>query len=97
MSSQKVRSGRAAGAGELPAMIAELIAPIETPDTQSGSMFGLVQRLVDAGLVGAERAAALQHQRDPLAAVRPPGPRMSMIVEFVGGAHPWRKLQPAGT
>jgi hypothetical protein len=44
-----------------------------------------MQRLVDAGLVGTERAAALQHQRDPLAAVRPPGPRMLTIVHFVGG------------
>jgi hypothetical protein len=33
----------------------------------------LVQRLIDAGLVGAERTAALQDERDPLAAVGPPG------------------------
>ena len=33
---------------------------------------GFVQRLIDTGLVGAERAAALQHQRDPVAAIGPP-------------------------
>ena len=32
---------------------------------------GLMQRLVDAGLIGAERAAALQDQADPIAAFRP--------------------------
>ncbi|MEY9429513.1 hypothetical protein ABIF96_006001 [Bradyrhizobium ottawaense] len=36
---------------------------------------GLVQRLIDTGLVGAERAAALQHQRDAIAAFGPPAPR----------------------
>ncbi len=34
---------------------------------------GFVQRLVDAGLIGAERAAALQHQRDAVASLGPPG------------------------
>ena len=32
---------------------------------------GLMQSLVDAGLIGAERAAALQNQADPIAALRP--------------------------
>ena len=36
--SQNVRSWRRRRPGGLPAMIAELIAPIDTPDTQSGSM-----------------------------------------------------------
>jgi len=35
--SQNVRSWRRRRPGGLPAMIAALIAPIETPDTQSGS------------------------------------------------------------
>ena len=53
------------------------MAPIEVPMIQSGSMPGLVQRLIDAGLVGAERAAALQHQHDlPVFAVgERPSPR----------------------
>ena len=42
------------------------MAPIEMPATQSGCRFGLGQRLVDAGLVGAERAAALQQQGNAL-------------------------------
>ena len=45
-------------------MMAALIAPIEMPATQSGWMLGLGERGVDPGLVGAERAAALQHQGD---------------------------------
>ena len=31
-----------------------------------------MQRLIDARLIGAERAAALQYQRDAIAALRPP-------------------------
>jgi hypothetical protein len=31
-----------------------------------------LQSLIDAGLVGAQRPAALQHQRNPVAAIRPP-------------------------
>jgi hypothetical protein len=38
------------------------MAPIEVPITQSGSMPGLVQRLVNSALIGAERAAALKDQ-----------------------------------
>ena len=53
-------------------MIAELMAPMETPDTPIGLDLGFMQRLVDASLVGPERTAALQHQRHALAAVRPP-------------------------
>jgi hypothetical protein len=37
ISSQNARSWRTRRLGGLPAMIAELIAPIETPETQSGS------------------------------------------------------------
>ena len=33
-----------------------------------------MHRLIDAGLIGAERAAALQHERDAVAALRPPQP-----------------------
>ena len=40
------------------------MAPIEMPATQCGCEIGLGQRLIDAGLVGAERAAALQQQGD---------------------------------
>ena len=36
--SQNVRSRSSRRRRELPAMIAELMAPIETPDTQSGSI-----------------------------------------------------------
>ena len=43
-------------------MIAALIAPIEMPATQSGADCPLGQRLVDAGLIGAERAAALEDE-----------------------------------
>jgi hypothetical protein len=38
MRSQKVCSFSSRCSGGLPAMIAELIAPIDTPHTQSGSM-----------------------------------------------------------
>jgi hypothetical protein len=41
-----------------------LMAPIEVPMTQSGSMPASCSALVDAGLVGPERAAALQHEHD---------------------------------
>ncbi len=40
------------------------MAPIEVPMTQSGTTPASLQRLVDAGLVCPERAAALQHQHD---------------------------------
>ncbi len=40
------------------------MAPIEVPMIQSGSIASFVQRLIDAGLIGAERAAALEHQDD---------------------------------
>ena len=33
---------------------------------------GFVHRLIDAGLIGAERAAALQHKRNAVATFRPP-------------------------
>ena len=38
MLSQNVRSRLSRRSGELPAMIAALMAPIETPETKSGSM-----------------------------------------------------------
>ena len=41
---------------------APLMAPIEMPVIQSGSVAALRQGLVDAGLIGAERTAALQHE-----------------------------------
>jgi hypothetical protein len=51
---------------------------------------GLVQGLIDAGLIGPEGAAALQHQRDPLAAVGTPSalvlsPLTLTVAKFVGG------------
>ena len=48
-----------------------------------------VQRLIDAGLIGAERAAALQHQRDPVAAIRPPVGRDGSWLN-VACARPWQ-------
>ena len=74
ISSQKVCSWRSRCFGGLPAMIAELMAPIETPRHPVRLDAGLVHRLIDAGLIGAERAAALQHQGDAVAAVRSPAP-----------------------
>ena len=56
-------------------MIAELIAPIDTPAHPIRLDAGFVQRLIDADLIGAERPAALQHQRDPVAAIGPPAGR----------------------
>jgi len=47
-----------------------LMAPIDVPMIQSGSISSFVQRLIDAGLVGTQRAAALQYQHD-LAGERP--------------------------
>ena len=40
------------------------MAPIEVPMTQSGSDADLLQCLIHTGLIGAERAAALQHKND---------------------------------
>ncbi len=51
--------------GRFPAMSAALIAPIEVPMTHSGSHPGLIQSLIDAGLISAKSAAALQDQEDP--------------------------------
>ena len=45
-------------------MIAELMAPIEIPATQSG--WRSAQRLVNTRLIGAKGAAALEQQRDTL-------------------------------
>ena len=56
------RGNRSCGA--LPAIRLALMAPIEVPMIQSGSIAGFVQRLIDAGLIGAERPAALQNQHD---------------------------------
>jgi hypothetical protein len=59
-------------------MIAELMAPIEIPATQSGCRSGLGQRFINTRLIGAERAAALKQQRDlferraPLRHSKPP-------------------------
>ena len=64
ISCQNVRSLATRSVGSFPAMIAELMAPIETPATQSGLNAGLRESLVDSGLVGPERTATLQHQRD---------------------------------
>ena len=64
--SQNSRSCSTRRSGGLPAMIAELIAPIDMPATQSGWRFGLGQALIDAGLVRPERAAALQQQGDTI-------------------------------
>jgi hypothetical protein len=47
-----------AALGRLPAISAPLMAPIDVPMTQSGSI-PLVQCLVDADLIGAQRAATL--------------------------------------
>jgi hypothetical protein len=55
-----------------------LIAPIETPD------IGLVQRLIDPRLIGAERAAALEHECDAVAALGPPA-KIAAIREGDGG------------
>ena len=46
----------------LPAISEALIAPIDVPITQSGSTPASRQRLIDAGLIGAERAAALKDE-----------------------------------
>ena len=59
---QKSHSVSIRSLGLLPAISAALIAPIEVPITQSGATPGLVQRLIDADLIGAERATALQDE-----------------------------------
>jgi hypothetical protein len=48
--------------GGLPAISAELMAPIEVPATLVGLYFGIVQCLEDTGPVGTESAATLQHE-----------------------------------
>ena len=53
-------------------MMAPLMPPMETPATLSVPA-GLVQGLVDSGLIGAERTAALQHEGDGVASDGPRG------------------------
>ena len=65
--SQKVRRRATRLSGVLPAMMAALIAPIEMPATQSGALPASASAFVDARLIGAERAAALQHEHGALA------------------------------
>ena len=55
--------------GGLPAISAALMAPIETPVTQSGANPASDKRLVHARLVRAERATALQHQQRVIVAI----------------------------
>ena len=86
------RSSRCSGL--LPAMMAALMAPMETPETQSGSMPGLVQRLIDARLIGAQRAAALQHQGDAAAALRPPANDLGMLGMKGFCIRPWPTVEP---
>ena len=52
---------------------------------QSGSIPAFVQCLVDAGLIGAERAAALQHQHDLAGVGFAERPGMGRIL--VNGSH----------
>src|SRR5262249_7163112 len=40
--------------------------------------------LVDAGLIGAERTAALEHERDTIATLRPPSMRGDGLVDGLG-------------
>ena len=56
-------------------MIAPLMLPIETPGHPARLKTGLMQRLINPGLISAESAASLQHQRDLVAraASRPGG------------------------
>ena len=51
-------------------MMAALIAPIDVPAIQSG-WFRPRQGLVNSGLIGSERTAALQHQGDAFEANTP--------------------------
>ena len=66
ISSQNPRSLSTRRSGALPAMIAALMAPIETPTIEVGMKPVLGQRLINARLIGAERAAPLQQQRDAI-------------------------------
>ena len=50
---------------------------------------GLVHRLINAGLIGAERAAALQHKRDAVAAFR--------VASLAGAGGKRRMVDRAGT
>ena len=60
--SQNVRSRSTRRAGGLPAMSAALIAPIDNAGDPIGRETRFGETFVRAGLVGAERAAALQHE-----------------------------------
>jgi hypothetical protein len=53
-------------------MIAELMPPIENAADPVRLHAFFVQGLIDAGLIGAKRAAALQDQSDTVASVGPP-------------------------
>ena len=59
---QNSRMAASRSLGALPAMSEALIAPMEVPMTQSGSMPAPWSASVHPCLVGAERATALQHQ-----------------------------------
>ena len=47
--------------GLLPAMMPALMAPIDVP-ISNRARYRPLQRLIDAALIGSERATALQHQ-----------------------------------
>ena len=61
---QKPRNASTRSSGALPAMIAVFSAPIEMPEIQRGFDARFGQPLIDAGLIGAQRAAALQDETD---------------------------------
>ena len=77
-------------------MIAELMAPIDTPVTQVRLNAGLVQGLIDARLIRAQRTPALQDQRDAIASFRTRNASWACRLKgFEAGAHfPRAQVRP---
>ena len=69
--SQNSHSAASRRSGGLPAISAALIAPMRDAGHPVRLQPRFVQGLVDAALIGAQRAAALQHQGDAAAILRP--------------------------
>ena len=96
MLSQNSRNFSTRTPAGLPAMMAELKAPIDMPEIQSGIEACLIKRLIDASLISSERAAALQDERNAFER-RTIAHRMRMCVARFGHfTRNWRRQLDAG-
>jgi hypothetical protein len=69
---------------ELPAMIAELMAPMETPRHPIGLDVSLTQGLKHPRLIGTQRASALQNEGDAITPFRLPTAHRPLVGKVCG-------------